>query len=102
MAVRSGDEPTTARSPLRLRRVLSLWGLLWAVVGTVAFVLLGEPGWAAAGGVLALICLLDLLLVLHRMRQGPHWQPGPEVPPYHPPDPGPRKPGAPPRGGAPG
>lgn len=29
-AMRTGSEPTTARSPLRLRFWLSLWGLVWA------------------------------------------------------------------------
>ncbi|MGW2948447.1 DUF6343 family protein, partial [Streptomyces sp. NPDC001226] len=28
----------------------SLWGLVWATFGTVAFALVGRPGWAAACG----------------------------------------------------
>lgn len=31
--MRTGSEPTTARSSLRLRLRLSLWGLVWAVSG---------------------------------------------------------------------
>ncbi|MBB4161842.1 hypothetical protein FB387_005770 [Streptomyces cinereoruber] len=74
----------TARSPLRMRFWLSVWGLLWAAFGTVAFALVGRPGWAAACGVLFLVVLVDLVLVVRRMRQGPHWQPGRDVPPYDP------------------
>lgn len=29
--MRTGNEPVTARSPLRLRLWLSLWGLIWAM-----------------------------------------------------------------------
>ncbi|MFC7791828.1 DUF6343 family protein [Streptomyces cinereoruber] len=82
--MRTGSEPVTARSPLRMRFWLSVWGLLWAAFGTVAFALVGRPGWAAACGVLFLMVLVDLVLVVRRMRQGPHWQPGRDVPPYDP------------------
>ncbi|MFC8897648.1 DUF6343 family protein [Streptomyces cinereoruber] len=82
--MRTGSEPVTARSPLRMRFWLSVWGLLWAAFGTVAFALVGRPGWAAACGVLFLVVLVDLALVVRRMRQGPHWQPGRDVPPYDP------------------
>ncbi|MGW9438324.1 DUF6343 family protein [Streptomyces sp. NPDC055607] len=83
-AMRTGSEPVTARSPLRMRFWLSVWGLLWAAFGTVAFALVGRPGWAAACGVLFLVVLVDLALVVRRMRQGPHWQPGRGIPPYDP------------------
>ncbi|MEV7672303.1 DUF6343 family protein [Streptomyces sp. NPDC088752] len=82
--MRTGSEPVTARSPLRMRFWLSVWGLLWAAFGTVAFALVGRPGWAAACGVLFLVVLVDLALVVRRVRQGPHWQPGRDVPPYDP------------------
>ncbi|MFJ1895573.1 MULTISPECIES: DUF6343 family protein [unclassified Streptomyces] len=42
-AVRTGGEPTTARSSLRLRLGLSLWGLAWAVFGLTASTLTGRP-----------------------------------------------------------
>jgi hypothetical protein len=45
--MRTGSEPRTARSPLRMRLWLSVWGVIWAVLGTVAFALVGRPGWAA-------------------------------------------------------
>ncbi|WP_256966746.1 DUF6343 family protein, partial [Streptomyces caniscabiei] len=32
--MRTGSEPTTARSPLRMRLWLSVWGLIWAIAGT--------------------------------------------------------------------
>ncbi|MEW1903990.1 DUF6343 family protein [Streptomyces sp. NPDC086147] len=82
--MRTGNEPVTARSPLRMRFWLSVWGLLWAAFGTIAFALVGRPGWAAACGVLFLVVLVDMVLVVRRMRQGPHWQPGRDVPPYDP------------------
>ncbi|MFD3682557.1 DUF6343 family protein [Streptomyces sp. NPDC058613] len=85
---RTGNEPVTARSPLRLRFWLSLWGLIWAAAGTALFALAGRPGWAAACGVIALLAAVDLAVVVRHIRQGPHYQPGRDVPPYEPP-PGP-------------
>ncbi|WP_199546782.1 DUF6343 family protein [Streptomyces sp. N35] len=82
--MRTGSEPTTARSPLRMRFWLSLWGVVWAIAGTVAFALAGRTGWAVACGVLWLVITVDLALVLRHIRQGPHYQPGPDVPPYEP------------------
>ncbi|GGU89039.1 hypothetical protein GCM10010275_26660 [Streptomyces litmocidini] len=82
--MRSGNEPATARSALRLRFWLSLWGLLWAAFGTTVFSLVGLPGWAAACGVLFLVVLVDLAVVLRHLHQGAHWQPGRSVPPYEP------------------
>ncbi|WP_411074351.1 DUF6343 family protein [Streptomyces sp. cmx-4-7] len=82
--MRAGNEPVTARSPLRMRFWLSVWGLLWAAFGTVAFTVVDRPGWAAACGVLFLVVLVDLVLVVRRMRQAAHWQPGRNVPPYDP------------------
>ena len=84
--MRTGSEPTTARSVLRARLWLSVWGLVWAIAGTVAFVLAGRPGWAIACGVLWLIVTVDLAMVLRHIRQGPHYQPGPDIPPYRPPE----------------
>ncbi|MGW5731923.1 MULTISPECIES: DUF6343 family protein [Streptomyces] len=83
--VRTGSEPVTARSPLRMRFWLGVWGLIWATFGTVAFALVGRPAWAAACGVLWLIVTADLAMVLRHLRQGPHYQPGRDVPPYEPP-----------------
>ncbi|MFF8385359.1 DUF6343 family protein [Streptomyces kanasensis] len=82
--MRSGNEPVTARSPLRLRLWLGVWGLLWALGGTVAFAVLGRTGWAVACGVLALVVVTDLVLVVRHLRQGARYQPGPSVPPYEP------------------
>ncbi|MER5961767.1 DUF6343 family protein [Streptomyces sp. NPDC002057] len=82
--MRTGSEPATARSPLRMRFWLSVWGLLWAAFGTAAFALVGRPGWAVACGVLFLVVVCDLVMVVRHLRQGPHWQPGRDVPPYDP------------------
>ncbi|MFJ9614621.1 DUF6343 family protein [Streptomyces noursei] len=82
--MRSGDEPLHARSPLRIRCGLALWGLLWAVAGTVAFVMAGRPQWAAACATLAAVAATDLVMVIRHIRQGPHYQPGRNIPPYEP------------------
>ncbi|MFJ2114134.1 DUF6343 family protein [Streptomyces sp. NPDC087850] len=82
--MRTGNEPLTARSPLRMRFWLSLSGLFWAAGGTAVFALAGHPGWALACGLLLLVVLADLIVVRRRIRQGPRFQPGRDVPPYPP------------------
>jgi hypothetical protein len=82
--MRTGSEPVQARSPLRMRRGFALWGLVWAVAGAVAFAVAGRPGWAAACAVVAVVAAVDLVTVLRHIRQGPHYQPGKDVPPYEP------------------
>ncbi|MEE1754962.1 DUF6343 family protein [Streptomyces sp. SP18CS02] len=82
--MRTGSEPATARSPLRMRLWLSVWGLIWAASGTIAFALAGRPGWAAACGLLLLVVTADLVMVVRHIRQGPHYQPSRSVPPYEP------------------
>ncbi|MFB7448787.1 DUF6343 family protein [Streptomyces sp. NPDC056194] len=89
--MRTGNEPVNARSALRLRFWLSMWGLVWAAFGTTVFALLERPGWAAACGVLLLVVTVDLAVVVHHLHQGPHWQPGRNVPPYEPDHGGPRR-----------
>jgi hypothetical protein len=82
MWMRTGSEPATARSALRA----SVWGLAWTTFGTVVFALLGRPGWAAACGALWLVATVDMTMIVRHIRQGPHWQPGRDVPPYLPPE----------------
>lgn len=82
---RTGSEPLTARSPLRMRFWFSVWGLVWATFGTIAFALVGRPEWAAACGVLWLIITADMAMILRHIHQGPHYQPGHDIPPYEPP-----------------
>ncbi|WP_030282886.1 DUF6343 family protein [Streptomyces catenulae] len=84
MAMRTGNEPLHARSPLKIRFGLIIWGLVWTVAGTVAFVMVGRPGWAAACATLAVVTLMDLAMVIRHIHQGPHYQPGKEIPPYEP------------------
>jgi hypothetical protein len=83
--MRTGSEPITARSPLRTRFWLSVWGLLWSIGGTVVFTAQGRAGWAVAFGVLTLVIVTDLAVVVRHIRQGPHYQPGRDIPPYEPP-----------------
>ncbi|MGW0734660.1 DUF6343 family protein [Streptomyces sp. NPDC002851] len=82
--MRTGSEPVTARSALRMRFWLAVWGWLWAAAGTVAFSIAGRPGWTAACAVLWVIINVDLAMIVRRIRQGPHYQPGPDIPPYEP------------------
>ncbi|MFG2144724.1 DUF6343 family protein [Streptomyces sp. NPDC048696] len=83
--MRTGSEPTTARSPLRMRFWLSVWGLIWALGGTAGFALEDRPGWMAACAVLAAAITVDLCMIIRHIHQGPHFQPGPDIPPYEPP-----------------
>ncbi|WP_084316422.1 DUF6343 family protein [Actinospica robiniae] len=82
---RTGDEPMHARSALRMRLVLAFIGLAngLAGVGIFGFWLRVLP-LAILFGVLAVIALGNIAVVIHRIRQGAHFQPGPEVPPYRP------------------
>ncbi|AJC59118.1 hypothetical protein GZL_06549 [Streptomyces sp. 769] len=57
---------------------------MWAVAGTVAFVMAGRPQWAAACAALAAVAAADLVMVIRHIRQGPHYQPGRNIPPYEP------------------
>ncbi|MFD7895997.1 DUF6343 family protein [Streptomyces sp. NPDC059479] len=82
--MRTGSEPVTARSPLRMRLWLSIWGLIWTGLGTGLFAVAGRTGWAVACGVLFVIVATDLVLVVRHIRQGPHYQPGRNIPPYEP------------------
>ncbi|MFH8592024.1 DUF6343 family protein [Streptomyces rimosus] len=82
--MRTGSEPLQARSPLKMRRGLALWGMVWAAAGTVAFSVAGRPGWAAACAVVAVLAAVDLTIVVRHIHQGAHYQPGKDVPPYEP------------------
>jgi hypothetical protein len=81
---RTGSEPAQARSPLRLRLTLALCGVVWGAAAAVGFAVAGQPGWAAFVAFVAAVALVDTLVVIRHIRQGPHWQPGRDVPPYRP------------------
>jgi hypothetical protein len=84
---RTGDEPTHARSPLRMRLALAFAGLANGLlgVGIFGFWLRSLPFLVFFAG-LALVAVVNIVVVLVRIRQGAHYQPGPSVPPYHPVD----------------
>lgn len=82
--MRTGSEPVQARSPLRLRLGLAAFGLVWSVAAAVGFIMLGQPGWAGFCAAIAAVAVADLIIVARHIRQGPHYQPGREVPPYLP------------------
>jgi hypothetical protein len=81
---RTGYEPLEARSPLRLRLGLAVCGVVWGIAAAVGFAAFGQPGWAAVCAVIAALAVVDTAVVVHRIRQGPHYQPGRDVPPYRP------------------
>lgn len=81
---RTGSEPVQARSPLRLRLGLAVCGVVWGAAAAVGFALAGYPGWAAVVAAIGALALVDALLVVRHIRQGPHYQPGRSVPPYRP------------------
>jgi hypothetical protein len=68
---------------------LAGFGLVAAVVA--AFVVRSVAPVPVVLGFVAVAVLagVDLLIVLHHLRRGPHYQPGPGVPPYRPVDPEP-------------
>ncbi|WP_405589556.1 DUF6343 family protein [Streptomyces sp. NBC_01190] len=81
---RSGSEPIQARSPLRLRLGLAIFGVVWAAGAAVGFAFADQPGWAGLLAAISAIALADVALVVRRMRQGARYQPGRNVPPYRP------------------
>lgn len=82
--IRSGDEPMHARSPLRMRLTLALIGLASAVGGVIFFATQHAVGFVVFCAVIGIAALVDALVVVRHIRQGPHWQPGRDIPPYRP------------------
>ncbi|WP_432543337.1 DUF6343 family protein [Kineococcus sp. SYSU DK002] len=71
---RTGEEARTARSPLRLRLVLALFGLVVCTALAVAWFTVDDPpggsrapGWVLA--VLAGLAVVDLVVVSRRLRR---------------------------------
>ena len=81
---RTGDEPMHARSALGLRLGLTLAGLVCWAGAAVVMLLVGERLIAAVFGAVAVLAGVNAAVVVHRIRQGPHWQPGRTTPPYRP------------------
>ena len=82
--VRTGDEPMHARSALGLRLGLTLAGLVCWAGAAVFMLIVGERVIAAVFAAVALLAGVNAAVVVHRMRQGPHWQPSRTTPPYRP------------------
>jgi hypothetical protein len=82
--VRSGDEPSNARSPLRLRLALAGSGVVMGVAGAVTSVVLGSVLGTVAFAAMAALASVNVVVVRGHLRQGPHFQPGADIPPYRP------------------
>ncbi len=82
--MRTGNEPTTARSPLRLRLVLAVFGALASAAAAIGFGVRGQVGFVAVFAVTAAVACVNAAVVIVRIRQGPRFQPGPDIPPYEP------------------
>jgi hypothetical protein len=90
--VRSGDEPIHARSPLRLRLTLALIGVVAGWGCALLFWVVRHQGMAALiAAAVGSLALVNVLVVARHLRTGPHYQPGRDVPPYHPVDAEPRR-----------
>lgn len=57
-----------ARSALGLRLVLAVFGFVVCVAGAVAFAVVGAPVVTVVLGVLAAIAVVDVLIVVRRLR----------------------------------
>lgn len=82
--MRTGDEPSHARSPLRLRLALAVFGLACAIIGCATFAALDATGWLVASIALGLVAIADMIIVLGHIHAGAHYQPGRAIPPYQP------------------
>jgi Family of unknown function (DUF6343)/Protein of unknown function (DUF3099) len=82
--MRTGDEPSHARSPLRLRLALAVFGLGCAIIGCAIFAALDTTGWLIASIALGLVAIADMIIVLGHIHAGAHYQPGRGIPPYQP------------------
>jgi len=84
---RTGDEPAHARSALRGRLALACFGLADGLAGVAIFGFwLRTLPFLVLSAILSAVALVNIVVVRVRMRQGPHFQPGREVPPYRPVD----------------
>jgi hypothetical protein len=81
---RTGDEPAHARSALGLRLALTLAGFACWAVAAVIMLLAGERLLGLVFALVAVLAGVNAGVVVHRMRQGPHWQPARTTPPYRP------------------
>ena len=82
--MRTGDEPSHARSPLRLRLGLAVFGLGCAIIGCAIFAALDAIGWLIASIALGLVAIADMIIVIGHIHAGAHYQPGRGIPPYQP------------------
>jgi ABC-type bacteriocin/lantibiotic exporter with double-glycine peptidase domain len=71
MERRSGTEPSTARSALTFRIVLSVVGLLVWAAAAIVFALLDWPVvLVVIAGIVAMVALVDLVVVVRRKARG--------------------------------
>jgi hypothetical protein len=77
---RSGSEPMRARSALRMRLSLAVFGVVCALAGVIVFALIGNFAWVAAFAALVVAAAANTAVVIRRIRQGPRFQPGRDTP----------------------
>jgi hypothetical protein len=87
--MRSGDEPRHARSPLRLRLALAGFGLVGSLLSALVVRRIAPLPVVLLFLLIAVVAVVDLAIIGRQLRQGPHFQPGPAVPPYRPVEPEP-------------
>lgn len=71
----------TARSPLRLRLTLAIFGVLASAAAAIGLALTRHSGLAVVFAVIAAAACLNIIVVVVRIRQGSRFQPGRDVPP---------------------
>jgi hypothetical protein len=79
-----------------MRLGLAVFGIVAALIGALVVREVAPVGVVILFVAVALIAGVDAVVVTRQLRQGPHFQPGPQVPPYRPVEPerGERRPGA--------
>jgi hypothetical protein len=71
----------TARSPLRLRLALASFGVVISAGAAAAAGVSGQVPLAILFAVIAAAACVNVAVVIMRIRQGPRYQPGRDVPP---------------------
>lgn len=69
MAYHNDPDLGPVRSPLRLRLVLAILGVIFSVGGVIVMLVASHPGWAFAFGAIAVIAIVDVGVISARLAQ---------------------------------